>query len=155
MMISNKSKRLTMKLFLDANICLDLLDTTRMTSEKSIAWYMKNKDNTDIEFFFSGDFITTIYYHLTQKRKLSPKLVIEGIDALCAEISPIYLSHSDFQLAKKFFYDGVFDDFEDLIVLQSAARIGCSQCITNDKKLLKLKNLNNMKIIALKDNDKA
>lgn len=137
-----------MKVFLDANICLDLLDSTRLTSKNSIAWYMKNKDKSDMEFYFSGDFITTIYYHLTEKRKLERKLVIEAIDALCGEISSIYLSHSDFQLAKKSFFDGVFDDFEDLIVLQSGIRFGCKKFLTNDKKLLQLDSFENMKIVS-------
>lgn len=148
MRISNKLKRAIMKIFLDANICLDLLDSTRTTAKSSIAWYMKNKDKADIEFYFSGDFITTIYYHLTEKRKLERKLVIEAIDALCGEISPIYLSHSDFQLAKKSFFDGVFDDFEDLIVLQSGIRFSCENFLTNDKKLFQLDSFENMKIVS-------
>ncbi len=135
-----------MKIFLDANICLDLLDSSRLTSKNSIAWYMKNKDKIDMEFYFSGDFITTIYYHLTEKRKLDGKLVIEAIDALCGEISPIYLTHIDFQLAKKSFFAGVFDDFDDLIVLQSGVRFGCSECITNDKRLLRLGSFEDIKI---------
>jgi len=135
-----------MKVFLDANICLDLLDSSRFTSKNSIDWYIKNKDNLDMEFYFSGDFITTIYYHLTEKRKLDGKLVIEAIDALCDEISPIYLTHSDFQLAKKNFFDGVFDDFEDLIVLQSGVRFGCDEFLTNDKRLFKLGSFESIKI---------
>ena len=135
-----------MKVFLDANICLDLLDSTRHTAKDTIAWYMQNKDKTEIEFYFSGDFITTICYHLTQKRKLDGKLVIEAIDALCGEISPIYLNHNDFQLAKKSFFDGVFDDFEDLIGLHSGVRFGCDGFVTNDKRLFKLGSFLNMKI---------
>ncbi|MGE3613747.1 MAG: type II toxin-antitoxin system VapC family toxin [Sulfurimonas sp.] len=137
-----------MKVFLDANICLDLLDSTRNTSKNSIDWYMQNKDSTDKEFCFSGDFITTIYYHLTQKRKLDAKLVIEAIDALCAEITPFYLNHNDFQLAKKSFFDGVFDDFEDLIVLHSGLRAQCATFITNDKKLLNLGKLDDLCIVS-------
>jgi predicted nucleic acid-binding protein len=135
-----------MKIFLDANICLDLLDTTRPTAKESIKWYMLNKDNTLKEFYFSGDFITTFYYILTQKRKLSPKDVINAIDALCMEIEPIYLAHSDFSTAKNSFAQGLFDDFEDLIVLQSCVRSGCEQFITNDKKLLKLSIFGNTDI---------
>jgi predicted nucleic acid-binding protein len=135
-----------MKIFLDANICLDLLDTTRPTAKESIKWYMLNKDNTSKEFYFSGDFITTFYYILTQKRKLSPKDVINAIDALCMEIEPIYLAHSDFSTAKNSFAQGLFDDFEDLIVLQSCVRSGCEQFITNDKKLLKLSIFGNTDI---------
>ena len=136
-----------MKVFLDANICLDLLDSTRNTSENSILWYMQNKDCEDKEFCFSGDFITTIYYHLTQKRKIDARAVIEAIDALCGEITPLYLNHNDFQLAKKSFFDGVFEDFEDLIVLHSGLRADCNAFITNDKKLLKLEKLDALRIV--------
>jgi len=38
-----------MKIFLDANICLDLLDTTRTTSKRSVKWYLENKDDQDKE----------------------------------------------------------------------------------------------------------
>ena len=62
-----------MKIFLDANICLDLLDTTRPTSKNSIAWYMSHKDDMKNEFYFSGDFITTVYYVLTQKKENKSK----------------------------------------------------------------------------------
>ncbi|QOG12597.1 type II toxin-antitoxin system VapC family toxin [Arcobacter sp. FWKO B] len=135
-----------MKIFLDANICLDLLDTTRPTAKESIKWYMLNKDDKSKEFYFSGDFITTFYYILTQKRKLSPIDVINAIDALCSEIEPIYLNHSDFITAKNSFTQAIFDDFEDLIVLQSCIRNACEQFITNDKKLLELSVFGNTDI---------
>jgi len=38
-----------MKIFFDANICLDLLDSKRPTSKESIEWYMHNKDNDSME----------------------------------------------------------------------------------------------------------
>ncbi len=136
-----------MKIFLDANICLDLLDSTRATSEDSIAWYMQNKDDPSGEFYFSGDFITTFYYILTQKRKISPRDVINAIDLLCDEVSPLYLTHGDFILAKKsFFHDKICDDFEDLIVLHSALRGGCGRFVTNDKNLLSVSKFGEMRI---------
>ncbi len=128
-----------MKIFLDANICLDLLDTTRPTSKNSVDWYMSNKDKENFEFFFSSDFITTFYYILTQKRQYPPKETISAIDALCCEVIPWYISHHDFFLAKSDFFDKIFNDFEDLIILNSAARLKCDEFITNDKELLKLK----------------
>lgn len=133
-----------MKIFLDANICLDLLDTQRSASKKSVAWYMNNKDDQSKAFYFSGDFISTFYYVLTQKRKLNPTKVIQAIDALSQEIVPVYLSHSDFQYAKKDFFENGFDDFEDLMVLNSAHKIDTSIFVTNDKKLLRLKKFNNI-----------
>lgn len=62
-----------MNIFLDANICLDLLDTTRPTSKQSVQWYLEHKDDESINFYFSGDFITTFYYILTEKRKHDAK----------------------------------------------------------------------------------
>ncbi len=135
-----------MKIFLDANICLDFLDSSRPNSKDSIFWYMKNKDNQNLEFYFSGDFITTFYYILTQKRKLESSIVINAINQLCQEITPIYLVHTDFLLTQKSFSENIFDDFEDLMILQSASRINSDIFITNDKNLLNLSNFNNITI---------
>jgi predicted nucleic acid-binding protein len=135
-----------MKIFLDANICLDFLDSSRLDSKNSINWYMKNKDNQDLEFYFSGDFITTFYYILTQKKKLKANIVINAINQLCEEIIPVYLVHSDFLLAQKTFSENIFDDFEDLMILHSASRIDSDIFVTNDKKILELKIFNRLKI---------
>ena len=137
-----------MKIFLDANVCLDLLDTTRPSSKQSVAWYLKNKDNENYEFFFSGDFITTFYYVLTEKRKHDAKETLHTIEMLSDEITPQYITHIDFHNAKEDFFNDVFEDFEDLLILNSASRVNSSQFITNDKKLLKLSNFHNINILA-------
>jgi predicted nucleic acid-binding protein len=137
-------------IFLDANICLDLLDTKRPTSEASVAWYMGKKDDTSLNVFFSSDFITTFYYILTQKRKYDDCKVIAAIDALSFEIEPFYLTHNDFINAKSHFFDGSFHDFEDLMVLNSALRAKCEMFMTNDKELLKLDSFLGMKILGLR-----
>lgn len=140
-----------MKIFLDANICLDFLDSSRKNSKDTISWYMQNKDNQDFEFYFSGDFITTFYYILTQKKKLKANIVINAINQLCEEIIPVYLIHSDFLMAQKSFSENIFDDFEDLMMLQSASRMGCVNFITNDKALLNLKRFDILNIKSSKD----
>ena len=137
-----------MKIFLDANICLDLLDTTRATSKQSVKWYLSNKDNEEYEFFFSGDFITTFYYILTEKRKHDVKETLHAIDMLSDEITPHYITHIDFHNAKEHFFNDVFEDFEDLLILSSASRVKTAQLITNDKKLLKLRNFQNINILT-------
>ncbi len=136
-----------MKIFLDANICLDLLDTTRATSKKSVEWYLSQKNDVQKEFFFSGDFITTLFYILTQKKKVSSKEALKAIDLMCQEITPCYISHSDYIFAKINLFNNVLDDLEDLMVLSSANRVGCNFFITNDRKLLKLSQYNKIKII--------
>ena len=136
-----------MKIFIDANICLDLLDTTRSTSKKSVDWYIANKDNTEYEFFFSADFITTVYFVLTERKKYNPKKTLQAIDMLSEEITPHYLEHSDFYNAKEDFLNDLFVDFEDLLILNSASRIKADHFITNDKKLLTLGTFRNIDII--------
>ena len=138
-----------MKVFLDANICLDLLDSSRKNHQTSKEWYIENKDK-DIELYFSSDFITTIFYILTEKRKFEPKKVLEILNLFMAEIDVCYINHLDFLNAKNDMFELEFNDFEDLFVLNSAFRIGCKQFITNDKKLLDLKNFKNIEIIKCK-----
>jgi len=135
-----------MNIFLDANICLDLLDSKRPTSKSSIEWYMNKKDDNSLNFYFSSDFITTFYYVLTEKRKYNASDVIATIEALSLEIVPFYLSHNDFLSAKSDFFNKKFDDFEDLMILNSAIRANCELFITNDKALLELNEFKGLKL---------
>ena len=137
-----------MNIFLDANICLDLLDTNRPTSTASVAWYLAHKDNADSSFYFSGDFITTFYYILHEKKKVPADMIIEAIDSLSMEILPSYLLHSDFILAKNAFFDGMFDDFEDLIILENAYRENSDYFLTNDQDLLHLREYKDIRIVS-------
>ena len=137
-----------MKIFLDANICLDLLDTTRPTSKRSVEWYLQQKDNLENEFFFSADFITTFYYILTEKRKYDTKKTLQAIEMLSDEIKAHYLAHIDFISAKEQFFSNAFEDFENLLILTSASRVNSSQFITNDKKLLQLGQFQNINIVS-------
>ena len=140
-----------MNIFLDNNICLDLLDSKRPTAKNSVQWYMKNKDDLNNNFYFSADGITTFYYVLTQKRKYDAKKTIMAIEALSLEIIPFYINHNDFTNARGDFFDEVFYDFEDLIILQSALRVKSSKFITNDKKLLDLKSFYSLSIESPND----
>ncbi len=135
-----------MKYFLDANICLDLLDRTRPTSGNAVAWYMEHKDDEDMEFIFSGDFITTIFYILNQRRKIPADEVVAAIDALCEEINPCYIEHSDYLHAKAAFHKGLSGDFEDLMILASAKRAGCDMFLTNDTEILSVGMFEGMRI---------
>ncbi len=134
--------------FLDANICLDLLDTTRSTSPESVAWYLAHKDDKKNTFYYSADFITTFYYILHEKKKVPTGNIIDAIDALSMEVLPSYLLHSDFISARNAFFDSLFDDFEDLVNLENACRIGSDRFITNDKDLLTLGAYKKIEIIS-------
>jgi len=137
-----------MKIFLDADICLDLLDTHREQSATSIALYLHYKDNPDIEFYFSGDFLTTLYYILTENSGLEHKKVAHAIEALATEVSPIYLIHDDFVVSKRKLYDDVFGDLEDLMILESALRTGCNILLTQNRAMLELEEYESIKILS-------
>ena len=139
-----------MKIFLDANICLDLLDSSRQNHQNSKNWYLENKDKY-IDFYFSSDFITTIFYILTEKRKFNPKKVLEVLTIFMEEIEVYYVNHLDFLNAKNDMFELEFNDFEDLFILNSAIRIGCDKFLTNDKKLLNLLNFKNLEIVSTKE----
>ena len=135
-----------MNIFLDANICLDLLDSKRPTSKASIEWYLAHKDDEEINFYFSSDFITTFYYVLVERRKYDASEIIVAIEALSLEVIPHYLAHSDFINAKSDFFNKEFSDFEDLMVLNSAIRGKCELFMTNDRGLLELGDFKGMTI---------
>jgi len=135
-----------MRVFLDANVCLDLLDTTRPTSARSVAWYMDHKDDSDLMLYFSGDFITTFYYVLSERRKIDRHKVVHAIDALSFEVKPFYINHNDFLEAREAFTMHKLDDFEDLLILHSALRCGCNTFLTNDMDLLTLEIFGTMRI---------
>lgn len=135
-----------MILFLDANICLDLLDDTRKNARTSIAFYHTRKDSAQLHM--SADFITTIYYVLTQRKKRNNQKVVKAISLLSDVLKPIYLNNSDLVNAKIDFSRGIFEDFEDILILNSALRVKADYFVTNDKALLSLGVYGEMKIVA-------
>ena len=127
------------KIFLDANICLDLLDTTRANAKNTTSWYLQNLENKHLKLYFSGDFITTFYYILSERRKIDKSKVILAIESLSREVQPIFITQQDYTNAIRDFNNKIFDDFEDLIILNSALKNGCTHFITSDASLLQLK----------------
>ena len=137
-----------MKIFFDVDICLNLLDRHREQSDSSIALYMHYKSNPDIEFYYSGDAISTIYTVLTNKRELDQRLVVQAIEALSLEVNPIYLTNDDFVVAKRKFYARAFDNLESLMILESAMRQECNIWLTQNEELLKLGEYESIKILS-------
>ena len=136
------------RIFLDANICLDLLDSTRVNAKKTIEWYIKNLDNKEYSFYFSGDFITTFYYILSERKEIDKQKVVSAIKSLSKEIKPIFITKQDYLNAIDDFNNNKFNDFEDLIILNSALNNNCNIFVTNDANLLKLKKFNKVTIIT-------
>jgi predicted nucleic acid-binding protein len=137
-----------MKFFMDTDICLDLLDTTRPTSEISIRWYQRYSAHPKRDFFFSGNAITTLFRVLTRQYNVPPKNVVEALDALTTDATPIYFTQLDFLEAKKAFSAGVSEDFEKLMELASAARNGCDKMVTYNSALSRMSTYRGMKFLV-------
>ncbi|WP_457598436.1 type II toxin-antitoxin system VapC family toxin [Hydrogenimonas sp.] len=137
--------------FLDTNICLDLLDTTRPGSSDAVAWYMAAKERVDDHFCFFGDAVTTIFYVLSERRNVDRFLVLEALAAMIEEIEPVYVNHGDFIAAKSAMEEGVSEDFEDLMMLSAAARRGAERLVTNDRKLRQMKRYEEVAIVSLEE----
>jgi len=89
-----------MNFLLDTNICLDLLDTRRPNAQKVVEWYSSKKDDPKNHFFFFADAITTIYYVLTERKKIDPVEIVATIKMMSEEVEPLYIHHQDFQRAR-------------------------------------------------------
>ncbi|MDQ7046709.1 MAG: PIN domain-containing protein [Sulfurovum sp.] len=121
------------KIFLDANILLDMIDKDRGNIEKSrdLIYRALMKD---ILLFTSCDILSNVYY--VANRKLEKVEVIQEIDRMLEifDIVPI-----DNTLAQKAMKMNVLDirlDFEDLLQSVCAEEASCDLIVTNDKQFV-------------------
>jgi len=116
------------KVFLDANIILDLLDSTRNNHSFSLKVFEKLIDQ-NYQIVISEDLLTTIYYIIKNK-----KAVLEFYELVVEQWEIV-------SFGKNIITDAIFIckedsdlDFEDVIQSLSAKKSDCSLIITNDKK---------------------
>ncbi len=119
-----------MKIFLDANIILDLIDLDRKEHTRSKEKIVKLLQNGD-ELFTSCDIFTTIYY-VASKKINSDKLItlLEKILVFVQIISiDISMINSSIALSKQYHHK----DLEDILQYICAKKSGCEMIYTNDK----------------------
>jgi predicted nucleic acid-binding protein len=119
------------KVFLDANILIDLFDETRNRQEESII-ILNYLISNSIKIYTSCDLITTVYYILSNKNKEDALSSIEYLNQLC---SIIEFSNNELrQTCKLMRNDTTFKDLEDTIQYVLAKNTKCDLIISNDKK---------------------
>ena len=117
------------RVFLDANILLDIMDRRRLSREfsaKVIQYCLKNK----IELFSSCDIITTIYY---VERKRDKNDALRKIDDISSIIEIIEFSNIEVSAAIRLVRLDVYKDLEDTIQYVLAKKTNCDLIISNDK----------------------
>jgi len=118
------------KVFLDANIFIDLNDETRETSKESLAildYLVKQK----ISIYTSCDLITTIYYILSKKSKSKALDAIEYLNKICKVID--FTNNQISQTCRLMRENKNYKDLEDTIQYILAKNQNCDLIISNDK----------------------
>ncbi len=123
-----------MKLFLDANILVDIVDNSRVFSkEGALLFEMLIELSDHFELYTSCDLLTTVYY-LT-KKPLGKVNALQQIKIFNQTISVIAFSNDEIDEAISLMEKNVkYSDLEDTIQYVMARKEKCDYIITNDKK---------------------
>jgi len=121
------------KIFLDANILIDIAYETRPFSIQSSELFNHLVQNLDkYELFTSCDLITTVYYVLV--KQVSKEEVLERLKFINKIIKVIDFSNEEIDeaiyLMEK---NDKFSDLEDTIQFIMARKVRCDYIVTNDK----------------------
>lgn len=119
------------RVFLDANIILDIYDEKRpfhVESSEAIAFLLEQKD---IDIFTSCDIITTLYYVLSKKGKMEALDSILDVNDLCVVIE---FGNKEIEESCLFMKKNKnFTDLEDTIQYIMAKKASCDLILSNDK----------------------
>ncbi|MDD2781084.1 PIN domain-containing protein [Sulfuricurvum sp.] len=116
------------KLFLDANIILDLIDSDRKAVELTHQFISDGIIRGD-DYCTSCDIFTTVYY--VASKKLSSLQVIAELEKILAFVEVIAIDIEVLKEAMNIVRDK--DDFEDVLQYVCAKKGECSAIVTNDK----------------------
>jgi len=120
------------KVFVDANIIIDLIDDDRKYHLQTIKVFEYFIDK-NIELYTSCVFVTTIYYIINKyaKTKINSLIEIEKINEI---FTVIPFDNQDIEKTVDIMrQNSSFKDFEDALQYHLAKKIGCEVIITNDK----------------------
>jgi len=121
------------KIFLDANVLIDIYDDARPYSQESsqLFTYLVQHRNHYM-LFTSCDLVTTVYYLL--RKQLDKKTVLEKLKIMNKIITIIDFSNEEIDeaiyLMEK---NNKFSDLEDTIQFIMARKVRCDYIVTNDK----------------------
>lgn len=120
-----------MKVLLDTNILIDLLDDKRENFLQAKKLYENLRKNNDT-IFITDDILTNFYYNTSNKNK---NLAVSFINDLCQSKTFDILSFSkrSIQNACKYYLSNAKIDFEDALQYFCALENGCEAIYTNDK----------------------
>jgi len=121
------------KLFVDANVLIDISVTNRPSSEDSLIFYQfLLENNSKFELFTSCDLLTTIYYIL--RRQLNKADALNKIKIINRIFFVIEFGNKEIDEAIELMErNKKYTDLEDTIQYVMARKEKCDYIITNDK----------------------
>lgn len=121
------------RIFLDANILIDVTDSTRKTSKASAEFIDIMFDNMDkYKLYTSCDLITTIYY--VSRKNLGRQGALQQIKTMNKFIAIIEFGNQEVNEAIELMErNEKYTDLEDTIQYVMARKEKCDYIITNDK----------------------
>jgi len=125
-----------MKLFLDANIIIDLLDTRRKNSAFSLE-LLSVVVSKNFKIAISEDILTTVYYVV--KKDVARKRILSFFEMIDDEFSVFNFKKGIIKKSIKLCQENNKFDFEDVLQAVCAEKHKCDMIITNDKKFPVLK----------------
>lgn len=122
------------KVFFDANVILDMIDSDRGNVEtvRKLVYYALIKDMT---LYTSCDILSNVYY--VARKKLEKSILVEEMLRIMEIFDIVAI---DKEMAKKALLinkESLSFDFEDLLQRECAVASECDLIITNDKKFVK------------------
>jgi len=128
------------KVFFDANIILDMIDSDRGNIE-SVRKLVYNALMNDVSLYTSCDILSNVYY--VGRKKLTKDILVEEMLRILEIFDIVAIDKS---LAKNALLENklhLSSDFEDLLQSQCAMVVDCDLIVTNDKKFVegKIKHL--------------
>lgn len=119
------------KIFLDANILLDIFSSNRSQHIYSVKSYEYILNQGDIQLFTSCDIITTLYYVGV---KIDKNLILDSIEGINKILKVIEFSNKEVaQTCVLMKQDKNYHDLEDTIQYILAKKEDCELIISNDE----------------------
>jgi predicted nucleic acid-binding protein len=118
------------RVFLDANIILDMYDDKRPFHAESSEAISRLLQQKDVNIFTSCDIITTLYYVLSKNGKMEALDSILDVNELC---SVIEFGNKEIEESCRFMKKNKnFTDLEDTIQYIMAKKASCDLILSND-----------------------
>ena len=122
------------KIFLDANIVLDVYDNERPFSSESKQIIAGLLDDESVQLYTSCDIITTLYYVLSKHDKEKALDIIIGINEWCDVIE--FGNREIRECCTLMKNDTKHQDLEDTIQYIMAKKVSADLILTNDRSFV-------------------